>query len=1184
MKLKEENYVLLDIRGLLLHSLNRGTDADAKLGSDGKSFNRWNYGIDVFIESYLLQIFELVAPRNVIAVWDDNNSYRSSLYPKYKANRVASREKESPEVQNNRDQLQKAAKKLLASLGVTQVMVPNTEADDVIAFFNARLGGMKAIFTVDADLLAMASQTTKVFLKGEMIEGEHNGMPVELTTLYKSLVGDSSDNYSGVPRIGEAKAWPHLITEFGLDGMLELQQCVATRNYSVLEQAIRETDDAVLKQIYKNRDTWELMWHLASLHPEICDTVRQGKPHKPRYYKRLPDSEKLMAVLNAAGCPNYFDKLKQWMPVQWLVTDANKSERLKHFKNQLCVTPFVSFDYESYDSLGNQAYQDAANGRAYVDVLSQKVTGASFTYGENMQYTIYVSVFHKDTDNVDMDVLRWVLDTAEESHTLAVQNANFENVVTNTNLGRSINTPEDTRIMAAYVDEEGDNGLKSLSKSYLNYDQTTYKEVIGDKAGMHELTGEEVLQYGCDDAWVTASLRDLLTLILKTEQMHEFATTNEYEVAHPLDDAFIEGVRIDFDRLKELEEEDALIVKEGMGEVRRLLAENCTTQDKARADNLYYDLEAYTVASLRADEKDDETIKEKLEAMAIKFFDESKYRPYVEVKKEVKFTPTDKGLTKVAHHIGLPKVVELTGVTANKVSEFMVNLSDYRTRLEQIGAPEQDIINEFCNLLADSVEGNQLRNREGDKFDSLMEFCLNALADTAGSEWLGDELNFGSPIQQQILLYVKLGLPIRVRSKVQTGSGRDRLGFEGGPATDETAVQMALAEDAPEGDWRRPVLENILAVKGAMTRFGLYYKPYPLWREPGTDVIHPFIRNCGTVTNRPSGSSPNLLQVSKKDGGKIRSCIRTRRDDHVIISPDFSGQELRIMTSESKDEVLLDAYIGPVKKDIHSVTAAGIAPVFISRAKPGLMQEHGWILTSQGGMQYDDYLTALKGDDRDIADLMDKIRKVAKAVNFLIIYGGGPTTLARNLGIPVEMAKEFMQQVFKAYPGIAPWQESVIRFARENGYVLTAYGNRRHAPANLFSKDDGLRGRAERQLVNSPIQGTAADILKVVLRECHETKLFKETGAVLIAPVYDEVTSSVPKAAAVEYIERLTSIMELTPPGHQVPMVAEVEVGRDNWGAQSDYNPGGMIELGASPSADAILAACEGRDLAKEAA
>ena len=193
-------------------------------------------------------------------------------------------------------------------------------------------------------------------------------------------------------------------------------------------------------------------------------------------------------------------------------------------------------------------------------------------------------------------------------------------------------------------------------------------------------------------------------------------------------------------------------------------------------------------------------------------------------------------------------------------------------------------------------------------------------------------------------------------------------------------------------------------------------------------------------------------------------------------------------------------------------------------------------------------------------------KKPAKQTNFLIAYMGTAFTLARNLIIPYDKADEMMESTFDLYPGIRAWQTSMGEFARNHGYTETAYGNRRHLNNKIFSTDKKKRKRIDRQGANAVIQGTAADILKIVLAIADKTRLFKETNSILLAPVYDEITSSVPVSKVVEYVQRLTEIMELTPPNHAVPMEADVSIGPD-WQL--------LKEIGVRPSEEAIVEACE---------
>ena len=181
---------------------------------------------------------------------------------------------------------------------------------------------------------------------------------------------------------------------------------------------------------------------------------------------------------------------------------------------------------------------------------------------------------------------------------------------------------------------------------------------------------------------------------------------------------------------------------------------------------------------------------------------------------------------------------------------------------------------------------------------------------------------------------------------------------------------------------------------------------------------------------------------------------------------------------------------------------------------------------------------------------------------------GGHDALARNIMVSSEVAKDLMDETFKRYPRIKEWQQETIEFAREHGYTQTAYGNRRHLGIGLFSDDHEISSRLERQGVNAVIQGTAADILKYCLSEAHRRGLFTSTGASMIAPIYDEFVATVPRAAVVDYCFGLKEIMEVTPPNHAVPMLAEFSLSANSWGE--------VVEIGSEITPDLILSTLEG--------
>jgi DNA polymerase-1 len=146
------------------------------------------------------------------------------------------------------------------------------------------------------------------------------------------------------------------------------------------------------------------------------------------------------------------------------------------------------------------------------------------------------------------------------------------------------------------------------------------------------------------------------------------------------------------------------------------------------------------------------------------------------------------------------------------------------------------------------------------------------------------------------------------------------------------------------------------------------------------------------------------------------------------------------------------------------------------------------------------------------------------------------------------------------YGRVEPWQQEVAEFARVHGYTQTAYGNRRHATQDLYSTDETLRMRQERQLCNATVQGTAADILKKVRQEIVIRNMRDKYTMRAIRPVYDEITASIPVDAVPDYCEELVEVMSITPPGYPVGMAVELSIGR-TWGGQLEVKGTGRAEV-----------------------
>jgi DNA polymerase-1 len=384
-----------------------------------------------------------------------------------------------------------------------------------------------------------------------------------------------------------------------------------------------------------------------------------------------------------------------------------------------------------------------------------------------------------------------------------------------------------------------------------------------------------------------------------------------------------------------------------------------------------------------------------------------------------------------------------------------------------------------------------------------MEFS-GVLVDTAALERLATELdqrlelsvdqihrlagapfNINSPQQLGTLLFDKLALP--VIKKTKTGYSTDM------------EVLSALAP-------LHPLPAEILRYRSLAKLKNTYVDALPPLVNPKTGRIHTSYNQTGTVTGRLSSSEPNLqnIPVRTEEGRAIRRAF-VAAPGHHLLSADYSQIELRILAHYCRDEVLMAAFRHG--EDIHIRTAAEVFGV-----QPNAVTE--------------------------------EMRRQAKTINFGIIYGMSPFGLARELGIPQAAARAFIQRYFERYPGVRAYIEQMPLRAREQGFVTTLFQRRRFLP-HISSRNHNLRQFAERTAINTPIQGSAADMIKLAM--IHIDSALEERGlpARMIMQVHDELVFEVERDAVGEVAnlvrERMESVARL-----EVPLVVAVGHG-PNW-------------------------------------
>jgi len=349
----------------------------------------------------------------------------------------------------------------------------------------------------------------------------------------------------------------------------------------------------------------------------------------------------------------------------------------------------------------------------------------------------------------------------------------------------------------------------------------------------------------------------------------------------------------------------------------------------------------------------------------------------------------------------------------------------------------------------------------------------------------GEEFNIGSPKQLQVILFEKLGL--QASKKTKTGYSTSASALE------ELAVDY-------------PIVADILRYRELTKIKSTYADSLPKLINPRTGRIHTSLNQAVTATGRLSSSDPNLqnIPIRSELGREIRKAF-IASNDNLLISADYSQIELRILAHITGDKGLVEAF--EKDEDIHTATACTLFSVAAG-------------------------------------DVTPEMRRRAKTVNFAVIYGMADFTLSRALGVPLKEAHDFIETYFTRFPGVKIFTEETKELAREQGYVTTLMGRRRYMQ-DINNANRNIRQFAERAAVNMPIQGTAADIMKIAMIRVHDA--LKEAGlqSKMLLQVHDELLLEVPPSE----LDRVCNLVREGMEGAvdlRVPLRADVKSGK-NW-------------------------------------
>lgn len=437
-------------------------------------------------------------------------------------------------------------------------------------------------------------------------------------------------------------------------------------------------------------------------------------------------------------------------------------------------------------------------------------------------------------------------------------------------------------------------------------------------------------------------------------------------------------------------------------------------------------------------------------------------------------------------------------VPVEKVLDYAAEDADVTLQLSQIFKSKLHVLN--ATKLAEEIENPLIYvladvEKEGIKIDSeaLKNYSSELEIEIRKFEQIvyekaGVKFNIASPKQLGEVLFDKLQLDPKAK---KTKTGQYQTGED---------VLVALAS-------KSDIVKDILDFRQLQKLKSTYVDALPLLVNPKTGRVHTSFNQAVAATGRLSSNNPNLqnIPIKTERGREVRKAFIPRDENHIILSADYSQIELRVIAHISQEANMIEAFINNI--DIHTATAAKVYGI-------------------------------------PIEEVDSNQRRNAKAVNFGIIYGQSAFGLSQNLGIPRKEAAEIIEQYFAQYPGIKKYMSDTMNFARENGYVETIMGRRRYL-RDINSANQTVRGFAERNAINAPIQGSAADMIKIAMIRIHKEMIEKNLQSKMTLQVHDELVFDVLKSEKEVMKELIVNHMK-NAIQLSVPVVVEIGEGK-NW-------------------------------------
>ena len=591
--------IAYDMSSVCWTSLLVGKDAEGvEVVLDEKKYwvNSAEYGYENAVNLMLSAMEEAnCVPSNIIMVVEGLHSKkrRTMISAEYKANRGTRPLQQNEQFNKLLGMLVKAFK----DRGAIAVSQDYVEGDDVLAWLAENSEEDLRIVTNDNDLVCLHGKNAygadiSVRVGGVLGKNKYGPFDLKLVTLYKTLVGDSSDNIKGAQGFGP-KAFEACLLRYDEDGLEEILKMIQEGRKDDLAVIAEDNNCKYLRKIVEEWNDVQVSYRLALLHPEWVNTVRQQLVWSPGMVVAAGDDSRLMKYRGQTR----------------LVGSANFDAALDFLKLKMGESEYVTIDFETTVPEESDDWLEA-KGKKGVDVIGSTIVSCGISFGRNNQYGYYVTVDHAESDNCTLEQLGVILASIPQSMPIVAHNAaGFELPVAYNAFGTSwkdngwrgfIPNMVDSRIAASFWDEnQTSHGLKQLSKLLLGYEQDTYEKTttktgeVGTLTGgqitrsweeggkllesrqykMDQLTAAHVTAYGLDDCYTASGLWNFFKLFMQLDHTYKAFNRLEQKPMYLSALSFCQGMKIDTARLKMLESQDEVKAKECWGDIETFLIE-----------------------------------------------------------------------------------------------------------------------------------------------------------------------------------------------------------------------------------------------------------------------------------------------------------------------------------------------------------------------------------------------------------------------------------------------------------------------------------------------------------------------------------------------------------------------------------------------------------------------------------